>query len=629
MKSLFFTFLIAIQLLATAQQTQLDVKQKGKNIYQVSIFLSDDKGNPGIGPDAFIASDKVYFTIVPNEKSERAYFKESDVEDILGRIKLWQTAEVGTAQPILPIIVEKKITKVILAYSKKNLKLWEDFIFKSEVGVATPIHIEETYFDDYVWFKQNKEKLGQLKAEKNYDEILRLSDEVLDSIVKSPFAVHMHFYDDLTATYPYYAISEQANNFKAEFASVEKQFLAEYNYSDLLTLGEIAEVTKEYFEKADKYTSAGMKQSKASAQLISATIENFENAIEINTEKFKLKNLLMLEKGKYEQYQFRLFVDMIYNKILSNGTFTPVKRHLSFDSTVHKEEKDKLETTGWEQMYSDLLFSLQPDKDQADKNIFNEKIISNLEKQLSTQPKPYYELFKAANSASLGNDDFVETMTQAISKSTDFEEVALMEIMKICYNKTSEELTETVIKNLNAGLKKLKENKWKEADFSFELAIRQQSQFAPAWYYLGLSEYKLGEIFSAQSRIDQSLALDPDYISPRLFTFSLLKEQGDFVKILAIVKDGLRMGEVYLFHFWKAEAHFQLKQYNEAVEEIKNGCIPLNPNQEDAYFLLGDVYAAMKKFDLAKEAYLRTQQINPFESARFNEKMSQLPPSRP
>ncbi len=629
MKPLFFTFLLSIQLLATAQQTQLDVKQKGKNTYQVSIFLSDDKGNPGIGPDAFIASDKVYFTIIPNEKSERAYFKESDVEEILGRVQLWQNAEVSTVQPLLPVTVEKKIMKVVLTYSKKNLKLWEDFIFKSEVGVATPIHLEETYFDDYEWFKLNNEKLAKFKAEKNYAEILRLSDEVLDSIAKSPFVVHMHFYDDLTATYPFYAISEQANNFKAEFASIEKQLLSEYNFSDLLMLGEIAEVAKEYFEKADKYASAGMKQSKASAQLISSTIENFEKAIEVNTEKFKLKNLLVLEKGKYEQYQFRLFVDMIYHKILSNGTFSPVKGHLSFDSTVSKDDKDKLETTGWEQMYSDLMFSLQPDKDHADKNIFSEKIISNLEEQLSTQPKPYYELFKAANSASQGHDDFEETMTQAISKSTDVEEVAQMEIMKICYNKTAEELSETVIKNLNAGLKKLKENKWKEADFSFELAIRQQSQFAPAWYYLGLSEYKLGEIFSAQSRIDQSLALDPEYISPRLFTFSLLKEQGDFAKILANAKDGLRLGEVYLYHFWKAEAHFQLKQYNEAVEEIKNGCIPLNPNQEDAYFLLGDMYAAMKKYDLAKEAYLRTQQINPFESARFNEKMSQLPASRP
>lgn len=87
----------------------------------------------------------------------------------------------------------------------------------------------------------------------------------------------------------------------------------------------------------------------------------------------------------------------------------------------------------------------------------------------------------------------------------------------------------------------------------------------------------------------------------------------------------LKSQSIYLVHLWKATAHFQLKQYKEALEEINNNCLTLNPNQEDNYFLQGDVYAAMKKYDLAKDSYLKTQVINPFDTSRFNAKMKLLP----
>jgi len=627
--SIFITLIILMSVILNGQTTQLDYKQKGKTTFTITISLSDSKGNAGITPDLFISSEYIYFVIQPNEKSERTYFKEGDLKDELSTIGLFQDIKIELGQGILPIKEDDKITRILLTYTKKDVKLWLPFVFKSEIGTSEPIILNETYFDDFKLFASKYNNLLKLSKEKKYEEMLQISKEVIIEAAKSIDFEYMSFYTTLTDSLPSKAIQEPITSIKNRFQEAESKFLKSYDINDLKKLDEIINDSEILFQKVEAFCELDFVNKAGSLQLVNSTREHFATHRKASFQSFASKKIKLLETGTYDQYQFRLFVNLIQKLILQNSGFTSVKSNLSLNKSLNKDDELNLETSGWKQDFDDLIFGLTFQADSIKATyIFNEKIISNLDQQRASQPKPYYELFISANSAYAGDDTFTEKIQECINLSADYEDVEQLEIMKISYELTDEYLSESSRNNLNSGKKNLLASKWKEADFNFELAIRQNSQFAPAWFYLGFAESKLGELFSAQSRLDQSLILLPDYITPKLFSFGILKEQGDFAKILQLTKAAVAINNTYLVHLWKAEAHFMLKQYNEAVEEIKSGCLPLNQNNEAVFFLLGDIYVAMKKIDLAKEAYQKTQQINPFESALFNEKMSLLPVSK-
>ncbi len=624
--AVFATVIVLISTTLNSQTTQLNYKQKGKTTYSLTISLSDAKGIVGNTPDQFIASEYIYFVIQPNEKSERAYFKEGDVKDEIASIALFQEKKVEFAQNIQSIEEDGKITRILLTYAKKDVKLWLSFVFRSAIDSSEPIYLNETYYDDFKLFATKYNTLLKLEKEKKFEEMLSTSKEVLNESKGSDFFKHLSFYDALIDSLPFKAIKEPITQLKNKFQNTESKFSKSYDINDLEELDEIIDESEVFFRKVETFCELDFPKKTESLNLVKSIREDFAKQRKFQFDNFAAKKIQLLETGTFDQYQFRLFVNLLQKIILQNSGFTSVKSNLSLNKSLSKDDELNLETSGWKQDFDDMIFGLTFKSDSLPTTyIFNEKIINNLEQQRANQPKPYYELFISANSAVNGDNSFVEKIQECINLSADYEDIEQMELMKISYDLTSEDLSESSRNNLNAGKKNLSVGKWKEADFNFELAIRQNSQFAPAWFYLGYAESKLLELFSAQSRIDQSLQLLPDYITPKLFSFNLLKEQGDFAKILQLSKTAVAINNAYLIHLWKAEAHFMLKQYNEAVEEIKSGCLPLNQNHEAVYFLLGDIYVALKKIDLAKEAYQKTQQINPFESALFNEKMGLLP----
>lgn len=619
--------LLAVLGIAQGQEVRLGIKQKGKTRYDVGIQLSDIQGNAGMSAEKFIASEMVYFIVSPTENSERTYFKESDLEDELSKVSLWQESEIPMAKPVQSLITDKKISRLILTYAKKDLLLWEPMYFKSEVGQSDSILLPETYFNDYEWFASRHRSAGQLLKEKQFEEALAVVQEAIQKGDSSTYFAHMSFFDELKGTFPLQAVSEKLLSFAENFSNSEKMLLKEYKISHIQAMEAEQTAFEHFAEQARWYADGNAQKSAASALLIKQTRKTFAIGLENSKKQFALKKISLLEKGRYDQYQFRLFVDLIYQKIVQSASFSSARKVLNLDKTLTASERENLQLAGWEQDFEDLLYALKVERAAGDQQkLFSDSILANLQDQMALQPKPYFEVFSAANSAAIGEDTFVELIREAMLKVSSETELQQLELMMICYPLNDSEVSEAVVNNLNNGMKKLREEKWKEADFCFELAIRQQSQFAPAWFYLGQSEFRLGEVFSSQARIDQALNLLPGYISPRLFSFGILSAQGDYAKILEMSKIALQTTPAYLLYLWKAKAHFQLKQYKETVDELTRGCIALNPNQEEAYFLLGDTYLEMKKFDLAREAYQKTQAINPFETSRYNEKMGLLPP---
>lgn len=609
-----------------SQDTQLIVKQKSKTASKVNIRLSDSIGNSQIPANAFISSEFVYFLVSPTSESERPFFKESDLTALIGKINLIQGQTINQAKALQPFFADKKITSVLLTYRKSDLTIWTPFYFTSAVSKSDFLQFPETYYDDFQWFDNKNKEMIRYEAEKKYARMLEMIQEVLDKKESSVYFKHMSFYSDFTGKWPFAAISGQLAQLRNEFEEANQVLLQSFEFKQIEKMSSVIRQVNELGRQAEFYTSASFPKSDESARLISNTAKELTETLYESRNQFLNKKLEILSTDSYGKYKFTFFTDLIYNKILRSAGFSPMKGLFRLSKNLTSTETGNLKSMGWEQDFSDLIYALQAEQSEnGGKYLFNPAIIQNLEKQLSAQPKPYFEVFSAANSATVGSDDFISYVRSAIKITSSFKDLQQLETMMICYNLGNEDLSQPALENLNGGLAKMNEGKWREAKNSFEYAIRQESMFAPAWFYLALCEFNLDEIFSAQSRIEKALSLAPDYLSPKLFLLEMYNNQGEYNKMTALCNETLQSNDLYLVHFWKATAHFQLKQYKDALDEIVNNCLALNPNQEESYFLQGDVYAAMKKYDLAKDSYLKTQLINPFETTRFNEKMKQLP----
>jgi tetratricopeptide (TPR) repeat protein len=181
------------------------------------------------------------------------------------------------------------------------------------------------------------------------------------------------------------------------------------------------------------------------------------------------------------------------------------------------------------------------------------------------------------------------------------------------------------VKNINYGIGLIEQQRRDEASNIFNTITRQANTIAPPWFYLGRILYEQEQSFTAETKFDLALEINPYYIAPRLFKFRILYDQENYDKLLSEVNEALLANKIWLYHFWRAKALFALGEYKAAIEEIEEQCLKINPFEPDEYYLLGDAYAAIKDFDSAEKAYTKTQEINPHDiDDRFNEKMKKL-----
>jgi tetratricopeptide (TPR) repeat protein len=170
----------------------------------------------------------------------------------------------------------------------------------------------------------------------------------------------------------------------------------------------------------------------------------------------------------------------------------------------------------------------------------------------------------------------------------------------------------------------LNEN-WTEAEANFSAITRQANTIAPPWFYLGKAQYKQDETFAAESKFDRALSIYPQYIAPRTFKFKIYLQQEKYNEMLTLANDALETNDIWIFHYYKALALKKLNKLQPAIDELQQACITTNPYNIPQFFLLGDCYKELKKYELAKDAYQKTQSIDIYASEEsYNKKMQAL-----
>jgi len=616
-----------------SQSTDLIFKVKGTKQFHVTISFTSKDGVEGVTADEFIDYDRVYFTIKPNSQSEREYFKEGDIQDDLLTIRLTQDYQTIARDPnIRPIPnTEGKVDQVVFAYIKRDVWLYKPFVFITPFDTAAPIQLTDEYFKYFNTYAPIFETGSNQCDQKKYIEAYNTFMKIIKEATKNEEIKHYSFYQYASETLIETAIEQYNDSLVRCLERINNEFSKNFSEKKLNQCDSLISKLKEGYRIFTPYMQLDFPNSAAYLSKYDKLLLEADSLSEYNHVLFKNKKMQFLETGKYSDYKFRLFVDLLA-KIVTD--LSSIKQLNGLDTLNIKvldkflSKKEELVQMSWLNDFQLLITLVNKDiKDRG--KVFSDSVMANFQRQSAFQPQPYHTIFLGFNELERNQMLFKSYLNEAIKSCTDLTMISNLEMWFQSYNATFEGLSNEIIDKINDGIGLVSEKKWDEAAFVFDILTKQAGNVSVPWYYSGLVLYEKGEPFAAELKFNVALERYPKYIAPRLYIFNLMNDSGRFTDLLPKITETLSINDIWLFHFWFAQTLIAIQKYDEAIEALNNTCIKMNPYDEQGYFLLGDAYLAKKNYVEAENAYKKTNEVNPyFDTKIFNQKMKLLQESK-
>ncbi len=625
---LFFAFLLST-LGANGQSTQLVYKTKGKNAYRVNFALSSDLGQEGISPETFQNNDKLYFVITSASSSKKVYFRDGDISDYFSKIAIHQDgAKVQQSGAPSSFSDEKgKMDRVIISFSKDDIKLYEPFSFVNEYGVSPKIRIIEDYLPSYEKFHRLFQQGQRLLKDKQFTSAFRIFSQILNDTQNNPAIASFSFYNDATGEMSMQAVRGYADSISGVFSEKEKQFSSMKTKPALDACDSVLRVFNDraaLFQPYLNSTVAGVDKVKSYFNKID---HDMNSSYQNDRQVFKKANMALLESSNFTEYKFYLFVDVLSRLLCQTDSLQIIQGLKPIDIKDLNDlpqKKEELANTGWLNEFKTLISFLNDNITQK-KMIFDASILTNLRRQDTLEHQPYYEIFSAFNSLDDNPGKFYSLLNNALVKCTDSTLMDNLDMWLVSYKMTREGIESNNVSGINKGILAIKDAQWSDADNTFNILKRQTNQNPVPWFYSAVIQYHNNQVFSAQAQFARALELYPHYLAPRQFIFQILESQKQYSSLLTQADTALYSFNIWYFHYVKALALLDLNRTEDAINEVQTQCIPLNKWDEKQYYLLGDAYIQMNNFNKARDAYMHTREIDPFSGSRFfNDKMKML-----
>jgi tetratricopeptide (TPR) repeat protein len=611
------------------QSTRIIYKKRGGTGYPAVISLTDSTGHKSLQPADFLKSRNIYFTITPVATAKKQYFKESDITDYFTGISIKQgDNQFDQKDSPKPLINSSgKITSLILSFSKKDIKLYDSFVFVNRIDTTENMTINEILYPSYDKYKEIFTKAQKLLDNKDYHGAFGMLYQIEKDAQSNPEIEAYSFYSKATIDLSKQAIKNYSDSLYKIFLIKHEVYLKKKNKPSLDSCYAVLQTFNQGFTTFKPY----LQIQKDGIPRLKAETLNMRNKMvsKYNADKLMLKQsiLALLETGNYSNYKFFLFVNVLNRMICHIDTLKIIDGIPPLDINIlnkFPEKTKELISTGWFNEFNNLV-ELLNDNIKNQHFIFDTDVISHLKLIDTLEREPYYEIFNAFNSLDTNFQNFHASMNQAIVKCTDSTLLTNLDTWMVSYKITYAQVDKRYVTEINRGIKQINNNQWEEAKNTFNIIKRQVNTIAAPWFYSAKINFHNNESFSATAQLDKSLTLYPHYIAPRLFVFKTLIAGKRFPELLKEADTAIYSFNIWYFHYIKAFALFKMNRSQDCIDELLTQCIPVNRWDLKEYYLLGDAYLQLKNFEKAKEAYLKTRDVDPYSSSEyFNHKMQYL-----
>ncbi|MBK9290886.1 MAG: tetratricopeptide repeat protein [Bacteroidetes bacterium] len=604
------------------QTVELITREKGKSVTSIKISLCDKEGNVPIQPSDFRNSDWVYFLAEPAQGYSRPQFSEKEVKEEFPKIALWQSEPGKYLTPnIKPIIKDKKIQAIILEFPKSETRAHLPFVFGKDGQTSEELELNETYYDFYPAFKATHDEVNRLmQAGEWLEAYYKATAFVRQEEVRKQLS-SISFSLKLTDELPLQALTNGMAAHQERINRAQEKFNEKPSLQLLEALEKETEELRRFIRLTEGYKSMGFKASASYAGMIQSREAELQNIMESARNQYYSSLFGLLKGQSYLDQRFSAFTEYIFQALLNNldEKSQPLSEELS------PGKKEKFRTMGWLDDLEALIQALEKRKAESPEYAWLPlDVTQHICTLKDKQPQPYCEFLSLAGKLNFDGES-EQVLVRAMNSCADPEMLILLELWRDKSKAGKAGEAQLPVALIRQGMQMLKSNNLQAAAERFDAALRQAPDNALAWYLRARAHHLAGEHYAAEAKLSKALELDATAISPQLLYIDILIENSQNEQLSQIFSRPVSNGPNYLFSLAKAKWLMQQNKHADAIKVITTESELLAPGQTSHYFLLGDAYAALKQYDKAREAYLTTQKINPFDSELFEQKMRNLP----
>jgi len=616
-----------------SQSADIAYKEKWRNQFAATFYFSDGDGLEEVDTAAFRSNEQVCFTVIPNAASEKEYFKDDDISTCFAQFKLLQNGSLieNNQTPHGIHNGEGKIDKVVLFFPKSEITLYEPLAVVSMIDTSDVILISDKYYNQYHSYFPAYQEAAELSDQRRYIETYKAVLPIVKDAQDEQEIKHYTFYDHAASTLVTNAIIQHIDSLSQQMTIAGAAIKANADETKLQTIDSLYALMQSGEQAFSSYFEMGEPQSMKCREEYTVMLDNAKATSAAAHELYKDKVLHFLENKGYNDYKFRLFVDALAKMVSHLDTLKilrdPVEINFALLDEMPDLKNELMMSNALEEFR--LLVTMLNDDIRNKNKVFNTRIIENLQRIKPAEHEPYLLIFLAFNELANNKSLFLSYLIDALKYCSDETLVLNIEMWILSNNATLENLSESIIHQINQGIKMVINENWTEAEATFSAITRQAGTIAPPWFYLGKTQFKQEETFAAESKFDRALNIYPQYIAPRIFKFQIYLKQEKYDDLLTMVEDALETNDIWIFHYYKAVALNKMNKYQSAINELQQYCITINKYNIPQYFMLGDCFRELKKYELAKDAYQQTQSIDIYASEEsYNKKMQILEEAR-
>ncbi|MDD2797559.1 MAG: hypothetical protein PHV20_03105 [Bacteroidales bacterium] len=591
----------------------------------IQIELSDSTGLNNPSASNFNQSNRLFFFIKPSE-GQKWYFSAKDIENKLKELKLIQGEKIVVTSSATPTMIGEDIAGAIVSFSKSEINLTKAFKIRIKELDSEDLIIPQTLWPNYNIFTQLIKKSQGESSQKNYSQSFASLSKLWSKENQNVYLREFAFYK--SATDSINQLSLQAGNAFIRVLSNEIEALkkesSEAQIASIHTLG--AQYLSDLHQMDSFYVARNTEfDAKTNNSMLSSFSTKIQAKLKEADEFYVKQNLSIFETGNYQDYRFRIYVELISKlitsvekiSIISSFDSIPISQIKSYKS-IYKEISDM----NWDRNFK-VICQLLNNNIKKDKALFNEAVLTNLENNKATEPQPYALLFKGFNSL-IKNDkpSFTEYISQSKATITDKELLLNLDLFTSL-------MTSNVTKNdefwsfIQKGFEAQNNGTLQEAKTYYEKAEKLSNTNEVLYLLMAQTNLKLNDRYSAEIYFKRANTINPKFILPKLYQIDFLTDDKDFETALTYTNEALTTSPYWYFYYMKALL-LQLTGKNEDAKVIlTNNCITLNPMNYEEYLLLGDVYSNLNDLKNARENYMKAGNIKPNDIV-YKKKMEAL-----
>ena len=291
--------------------------------------------------------------------------------------------------------------------------------------------------------------------------------------------------------------------------------------------------------------------------------------------------------------------------------------------TIPEELSGRLKKYNLEESYETFV-RIAGERWKNKSALFPPEFLSNLSKDSTQFPLPYYSVLAAVNDFYSSNfSDARKEIFQVMKTSYDHDLTNRMDDLRILIDTREKKIPNEVLVHMRDGQAAEEKGNTDGAAEHYKDAMLIAEDYAPAAFALGKLYDRIGDSYKANNFFQKAVSTDTLYYSAYRFLYTNYFKNSNFKPMIDLLTQALAHGnDFYDIHYYLGIAYNGAALFDDAIKQYERA-LELNAKSTDANIQAGIAYQNMKSYVKAREYYTKAIQIDP-ENQTATENLKRL-----